>query len=164
MAKQVLTKLIDDLTGEEADETVNFAVDGVAYEIDLSSKNASDFRTFMDRFIQAGTRTGRVGQGAQIRSHRQAQLPIPQRANRDENAAIRQWAALNGHVVSERGRIPQAVIDAYHDRHKAQSAAKALLAEQEAENAKNGAKKSVAAKKAPAKKAAVAPAKFAAAS
>ncbi|MGH8918096.1 MAG: histone-like nucleoid-structuring protein Lsr2, partial [Actinomycetes bacterium] len=30
------------------------------------------------------------------------------------NAAIREWARKNGYNVSDRGRIPAEVLDAYH--------------------------------------------------
>ena len=41
MAKKVTVTLVDDFDGEgSADETVEFSLDGVSYEIDLSSKNA----------------------------------------------------------------------------------------------------------------------------
>ena len=41
MAKKVTVTLVDDFDGEgAADETVEFGLDGVTYEIDLSGKNA----------------------------------------------------------------------------------------------------------------------------
>ena len=36
MAKQIIHKLVDDLDGGDAEETVKFALDGIQYEIDLS--------------------------------------------------------------------------------------------------------------------------------
>ena len=42
MAKKVTVTLVDDFDGEgAADETVEFGLDGVTYEIDLSAKNAT---------------------------------------------------------------------------------------------------------------------------
>ena len=41
MAQRVETILIDDIDGSSAAETVNFALDGVNYVIDLNSENAS---------------------------------------------------------------------------------------------------------------------------
>ena len=41
MARKVTTVLIDDLTGENADETVEFGIDGKLYEIELTADNAS---------------------------------------------------------------------------------------------------------------------------
>ena len=38
VAKQIIHKLVDDLDGGDADETVKFALDGVQYEIDLSER------------------------------------------------------------------------------------------------------------------------------
>ena len=34
--------------------------------------------------------------------------------DREQSAAIRDWARRNGHSVSTRGRIPADVIDAFH--------------------------------------------------
>jgi Lsr2 protein len=44
MAQKVTVALEDDLDGGPAAETVRCAVDGAAYEIDLSTKNAAAFR------------------------------------------------------------------------------------------------------------------------
>jgi hypothetical protein len=33
--------------------------------------------------------------------------------NREETAAIREWAREHGHQVSDRGRIPKSIIEAY---------------------------------------------------
>ena len=39
---KVITELVDDIDGSTAEETVSFALDGVEYEIDLSTPNASN--------------------------------------------------------------------------------------------------------------------------
>ena len=59
MAKETITRLIDDLDRSEADETVKFGLDGVQYEIDLSTKNATKLREALKPYIKAGTRIGR---------------------------------------------------------------------------------------------------------
>ena len=38
------------------------------------------------------------------------------RSSREETTAIREWARQNGHTVSDRGRIPKYVIEAYAAR------------------------------------------------
>jgi hypothetical protein len=38
----------------------------------------------------------------------------PSRSNREQNQAIREWAVKNGFEVSERGRIPASVVEAFH--------------------------------------------------
>ena len=44
MAQQVNVKFVDDLDGSDATGTVSFAIDGRAYEIDLSDDNAAWLR------------------------------------------------------------------------------------------------------------------------
>ena len=44
MAQQVNVKFVDDLDGSDAAGTVSFAIDGRAYEIDLSDDNAARLR------------------------------------------------------------------------------------------------------------------------
>jgi hypothetical protein len=117
MARQVITTLIDDLDGKPADRTVEFSLDGTNYTIDLSDTNAGKLRKALDPFISAGTR---VGRGASGRGPgRPATASGTGRAgnDRDQNKAIRDWAAQNGHQVSERGRIPQSITDAYRAAH-----------------------------------------------
>lgn len=115
MAKQVITVLTDDLDGSEADRTVEFGVDGVGYTIDLSDRNAGKLRKALDPYLSAATRVGRSGESARSGSRRSAGS-TPARMGRDQNKAIREWAIKNGHDVSERGRIPASVVEAYHNR------------------------------------------------
>ena len=59
MAKKVTVTLVDDFDGEgAADETVEFSVDGVTYEIDLSAKNAKALRNDLKKWVEAGRRVG----------------------------------------------------------------------------------------------------------
>ena len=61
MAKQIIHKLVDDLDGGDADETVKFALDGIQYEIDLSEKNAAKLRELFDAYVGAGSKVARGG-------------------------------------------------------------------------------------------------------
>ena len=114
MAKQVITLLTDDLDGGEADRSVEFGLDGVNYTIDLSEKNVAKLRKVLDPYLNVATRVGRSG--AAERGVRRA-APAPSgRASRDQNQAIREWASNNGFEVSERGRIPSSIVEAYHSK------------------------------------------------
>jgi len=53
MVKTVTVSLLDDLDGKAADETVQFALDGVSYEIDLSEKNAKKLRSELEDWVTA---------------------------------------------------------------------------------------------------------------
>ena len=111
MAKKVTVTLVDDFDGEgPADETVEFSIDGVSYEIDLSAKNAKKLREEFKQWTDAGRRVG---------GRRRGRTGAPSRAgrgsiDREQRAAIRDWARRNGHKVSTRGRIPAEVIEAFH--------------------------------------------------
>jgi hypothetical protein len=112
MAKKVTVTLVDDFDGEgNADETVEFSLDGVTYEIDLTTKNAVKLRADLKKWIEAGRRVGgrRRGRGA-VGGSARGRASI----DREQSAAIREWARRNGHNVSTRGRIPADVIEAFH--------------------------------------------------
>ncbi|MBG0560035.1 histone-like nucleoid-structuring protein Lsr2 [Actinoplanes aureus] len=114
MAKQIITLLTDDLDGGEADRTVEFGLDGVNYTIDLSEKNAGKLRKALEPFLSAATRLGR--NGSIQATARRAAPAATSRSSRDQNQAIREWANKNGYTVSERGRIPSDVVEAYHSK------------------------------------------------
>jgi hypothetical protein len=116
MAKQIVTLLTDDLDGSEADRTVEFGLDGVNYTIDLSEKNAGKLRKALEPYISAGIRVGRGG--GDRRSAARVRVPAAGgRTSREQNQAIREWAAKNGYEVSERGRIPTSVVEAFEQAH-----------------------------------------------
>ena len=111
MAKKVTVTFVDDLDGEAtADETVEFSLDGVGYEIDLSSKNAAKLRNDLKPWIEAGRRVGGRQRPRPAGSGRGRAS-----TDRQQSAAIRQWARRNGYDLSARGRIPADVIDAFHN-------------------------------------------------
>ena len=112
MAKQIVTVLTDDLDGSGADRTVEFGLDGVNYTIDLSDKNAGKLRKLLDPYLEKAVRVGRATATGRIASRSVAAQPG--RSSRDQNQAIREWAKKNGHEVSDRGRIPTGVVEAFH--------------------------------------------------
>jgi hypothetical protein len=58
VAKNTAVRVLDDLTGEAAAETVEFGLDGIDYDIDLSFANADALRELLQRYADAGRRTG----------------------------------------------------------------------------------------------------------
>ncbi len=111
MAKETITKLIDDLDGGEAHETVKFGLDGHSYEIDLSTKNANKLRTVLSPYLESGARvSGRVATVARAGGRARGSAV----AEREQNKAIRAWAQRKGYDVAPRGRIRQEVVDQYH--------------------------------------------------
>lgn len=115
MARKVITVLTDDLDGGKADRTVEFGLDGVAYTIDVSDENAGNLRKALDPYITAGRRIGR-GSFDTGRGGRRGGRTSASGMDREQNRAIREWAAKNGYEISDRGRIPVSVVEAYKNR------------------------------------------------
>ncbi|AOS61186.1 histone-like nucleoid-structuring protein Lsr2 [Actinoalloteichus hymeniacidonis] len=113
MAQKVTVTLVDDLDGSKADETVEFTFDGAAYQIDLSSANAGVLRDALAGFVGHARRSG--GRKRNVRpGGDRADGGSTSAGDREQNQAIREWARKRGMKVSDRGRIPADVIDAYH--------------------------------------------------
>ena len=110
MAQKVQVLLVDDLEGGEADETVTFALDGVAYEIDLTHTNAGKLRELLAPYTDKGRKQS--GRGAVSGGRGRGRSPRPVGGNPD-TAKIRAWAKENGHDVNDRGRVPSTVREAY---------------------------------------------------
>ncbi|QWF77802.1 histone-like nucleoid-structuring protein Lsr2 [Amycolatopsis sp. CA-230715] len=99
--------MVDDLDGSEADETIQFELDGTRYRIDLSAENAKAFRALLARYVEAGR---------YLRGYRRKLLPGGGRAPSGttvDNCRIRHWARVNGLPVSERGVLPTRIVDLY---------------------------------------------------
>jgi hypothetical protein len=109
MAKQTIVTLVDDLDGSTADEQLEFMVDSKAYEIDLSATNSKKLREALAPFVAAARRAG----GRRRGSSGAAAAARPT-VDREQNQAIREWAQQKGLKISERGRIPASVLEAYH--------------------------------------------------
>jgi hypothetical protein len=111
MARQIQEILIDDLDGGEAAETISFAIDGSAYEIDLSDSNAKKLRDALTPFVQHARRQSSPRKAPRGRASN------PKALSREKSSEIRQWAKAHGLPVSERGRIASTVVEKYEASH-----------------------------------------------
>jgi len=107
MARQIQVKLIDDIDGSEATESVSFGLDGATYEIDLTKKNAAALRNALTKYVDAARKVT----GSRKSSTKSSA------AGREKNNAVREWARKNGHKVSDRGRISAEIMNAYDAAH-----------------------------------------------
>lgn len=112
MAQKVQVILVDDLDGGTAEETVKFGLDGIAFEIDLSHEHAGTLREALSDYVGVARRIGRYATSGKSASNATPKSRTP--IDREQNKAIREWAAREGKKVSDRGRIPQHIIDEYH--------------------------------------------------
>ena len=109
MAQKVIVELVDDIDGtlipEGQGETIEFALDGVGYSIDLGPKNAKAFRKSLDNYVSHATRTG---------GRRRASVSaVASKRDPKQTRAIREWAQTKGYEISNRGRIPAEIEQAY---------------------------------------------------
>lgn len=112
MAQKVQIILVDDLDGGDADDTVEFGVDGAAYEIDLSSTNAQKLRDLLAPYVAEARRVGSRRRPSSTRKSSAAST-----GGRGSAAAIRAWARENGFDVPARGRVSAHVREAYAAAH-----------------------------------------------
>src|SRR6185312_14233057 len=112
MAQVTRVRLVDDLDGGNADESIDFTVDNKRYQMDLSEKNAARLREILAPFIAAARRPSGA---TPTRTRRSTTTARPSSAGA-ETAAIREWASANGFEVSTRGRIAASVREAYENR------------------------------------------------
>ncbi|MBO0804933.1 MAG: Lsr2 family protein [Nocardiopsaceae bacterium] len=108
MAQKVQVLLVDDLDGSQADETVTFGLDGVSYEIDLSTGNAGKLRDELAQYV------GHARKASAASSRRRRARTG---AGREQSARIREWAKAHGKKISERGRIPADILAEYEAAH-----------------------------------------------
>lgn len=128
MAQKTIVTLIDDLTGEEAEDisTIEFALEGVTYEIDLADDNAAKLRDNLARYVAAARKTSTRRPGARGTDRLTGRVAGKGNGggvarsgyNRDTLRAIREWAKQNGHNVNERGRLPLTVVTAWEEQHQ----------------------------------------------
>ena len=118
MARKVQVILSDDLDDSiAADETVTFALDGTTYEIDLSEKNAEELRNVFGKYVSAARKVSSRSASRASGAGRSRATGGGGRMDREQAGAIRDWARKNGHEVSDRGRIPASVVEAYEGAH-----------------------------------------------
>jgi len=110
VAQKVNIVLVDDLDGSEATETVSFALDGTSYEIDLNDENAAALREALSGYVGHA----RKASGGNRRGGRRTASAT---TSGPSAADVRAWARENGYELSERGRVPAEVRQAYDAAH-----------------------------------------------
>lgn len=102
MVEKITRETIDDIDGTSGAQTVLFGWNSRQYEIDLGDKNRQRLEDALRPFVDAARESTR---------DRRKRAPGPRSSS--NLAAIREWAKSNGYDVSDRGRVPAAVRDAY---------------------------------------------------
>jgi hypothetical protein len=101
--------VISDLSGETGAKTRMITVGSATYEIDLTDAEFAEYEAAVARYVKAGRL---VTRDKVARTSSRGQRPA--RHTSPETAAIKEWGREAGWAVPSRGRLPQALIDAYH--------------------------------------------------
>ena len=115
MAQKTIVTLVDDLTGEEAESisTVDFALDGMTYELDLTDENRAKLRDALSPYANAGRKIGGRRRSGPRSGRAAKSTGSAAGYNRETLKSIREWAKKNGHSVSDRGRLSTEVLQAW---------------------------------------------------
>jgi Lsr2 len=106
--KTIVTMVCDIPHDGEVDgtESISFAFDGSAYEIDLCGVHSKEIRDKLAGFADYARKAAPVARARRVRVN-------PGRRSAD----VRAWARDHGYEVSERGRIPSKIISDYEAAH-----------------------------------------------
>jgi hypothetical protein len=104
MAQQIQTLFIDDIDGGEAAGTVRFALDGVEYEIDLSTEHTDELHTALGKYVDHARKVGGTSKRA-LRGRRTASAI--------DTHKVREWAKGQGIEIKDRGRVPANIVEQY---------------------------------------------------
>ncbi|MEY7971342.1 histone-like nucleoid-structuring protein Lsr2 [Saccharomonospora xinjiangensis] len=113
MARSAAIHTVDDITGEPARETVFFALDGVAYEIDLTAEHADHLRDVLLRYAAHARRTGGrrrkrtlVDGPTPLRRATTPRAPRPTSRRRNPEPAHRRSSTVVQHAPREQNTQP----------------------------------------------------------
>jgi nucleoid-associated protein Lsr2 len=110
MARKISRLVVCDFPHDkmlEGTESMTFALNGTAYEIDLCGAHGTQFSEQVGQYAQYARRIGANGRLAKAR----------RTPNRDKSADIREWARMLGLEIRDRGRLRKSVIAAYEAEH-----------------------------------------------
>lgn len=122
MAVEVIRRLVDDISGETADGTIQFSIGETRYQIDLSSANAREFEKDLERWVKAARKVGKTAPVKKAKSNTPAvkiddtqAAPIREWAKGRDQDELRKMARSTGMDVPDRGRLSLAVMTAAYN-------------------------------------------------
>jgi hypothetical protein len=119
MAQKIEVTITDDTTGEAGAHSVEFAIDGTAYEIDLSEGNHSQLKSLLTPYIDKARKASvKRGPGRPKAAKAVAGSPSGGGSGltKEERQAVRDFAATHGHPLNTRGRLPELAITAWRQQ------------------------------------------------
>lgn len=112
MARMEIIK--DDIDGSEDAVTITFSLNGDEREIDLTEKNRTLLEKALKKYIDHSRPRAVVHAQPGRRGRR---TTVTSTSNRETMQAMREWARKEGMKISDRGRVPQTIQDAWYLAH-----------------------------------------------
>jgi hypothetical protein len=111
------TILVDDLTGEDADEQVRIIVRGKEYVLDLSRANVDFFMEWVEGYLERASQvrdvSTRFAPAKKIVESRPSRRSFESElAFKPDPAEVRAWALNRGYSVKP-GRLPRKIVEEY---------------------------------------------------
>lgn len=115
MAQKVTVEIASDISGEGDAHKVEFGLDGVNYEIDLTSSEAQGLHDFLAAYVAAGRKVGGAKRGRPAKAS--TATASGSGLTPDERKAVREFAAANGVELASRGRIADLAVTAWRTQN-----------------------------------------------
>jgi hypothetical protein len=117
VAKTTRVVLTCDLHGDGTEAVTTIRMDnGTArYELDLCQSHFDEL-TEAGRRLRPRRRTGGAPSAAKAAKKVARARSRPRGRGAQDTAAVREWARVNGYTVSNRGRIPRHIVEAFTTR------------------------------------------------
>ena len=116
MAQKVIVEIASDMSGVGDAHKVDFGLDGVNYEIDLTEDEHARLKGALGEFVSnarksTGTKRGRPAKASTgVATGGSGLTP-------DERKAVREYAAANGVELAARGRIAELAVTAWRTQN-----------------------------------------------
>jgi nucleoid-associated protein Lsr2 len=110
MARKISRLVVCDFPHDkmlEGTESMTFAFNGSAYEIDLCGTHGREFSEKIGGYVQYARRVRVNGRPPTAKAA----------PNREKGADIREWARMLGLEIKDRGRLRKSVVAAYEAEH-----------------------------------------------
>lgn len=105
MATRTEVHTYSDLSGAENASSVEFALQGTKYSIDLTKDEQAELFRLLSPYVEKGRKLTSRFRGTATAGSRTA--------NRGVYNRVKEWGRANGHKVADRGRPSRALVEAY---------------------------------------------------
>jgi hypothetical protein len=105
MAQKIEVKFLDDIDGSEAIGTLEFTWEGTTIQVDLNQEHMEEYNHVFE-YLKS---IGRV-----VSKAKRAPYGSKKGQGSSDTGKIREWLRAKGHQISDRGRIPNRLMEEYH--------------------------------------------------